>query len=375
MTQWIRKRPHTMKHAGILSSGLIIFAVAAVLIGVTAATAQKSLQQEAASLFEPIPKEPPKMKDNPLTPEKMELGRMLYFEPRLSASQIISCQTCHNVGLAGADLQETSIGHGWQRGPRNAPTTYNSVFNVAQFWDGRAKDLAEQAKGPVQAGVEMNNTPERVVETLKSMPEYVEHFEKAFPDQDDPVNFENMAMAIEAFEATLLTPGAPFDVYLQGDESALTDVQKEGLQLFMDKGCASCHYGVNLGGMGYYPFGVVEAPSEDVRPVDDPGRFEVTNTASDKYVFKSPTLRNVAITQPYFHSGKVWKLQGAVQIMGSSQLGYELDSNESAIITEFLKSLTGNQPEVSHPVLPPSSNETPRPVSNVGEKQSAESKN
>lgn len=365
MIRWIIARPAVRTHISIVSSGLVVLTLAAAVLAGGTAAAQRSLQEQAASLFKPIPEEPPQMESNPLTPEKVELGRMLYFDPRLSASQLISCQTCHNVGLAGADLQETSIGHGWQRGPRNAPTTYNSVFNVAQFWDGRAKDLAEQAKGPVQAAVEMNNTPERVVETLKSMPEYVERFGRAFPDQEDPVTFENMAMAIEAFEATLLTPGAPFDEYLQGDEGALTDTQKEGLQLFMDNGCASCHYGVNLGGMGYYPFGVVEAPSEDVRPANDPGRFEVTNTASDKYVFKSPTLRNVAITQPFFHSGKVWKLQDAVQIMGSSQLGYELDSTEAASITEFLESLTGNQPEVVHPVLPPSTEETPRPIAHV----------
>lgn len=336
--------------------------LAAVLI-TPAAFAQKTLQQEAAAIFSPIPTEPPKIPGNTATPVKVELGRLLYFDPRLSASQLISCQTCHNVGLAGADLQETSIGHGWQKGPRNAPTTFNSVFNVAQFWDGRAKDLAEQAKGPVQAAVEMNNTPERVVATLASIPGYVELFAKAFPGEKSPISFANMAKAIEVFEATLLTPGAPLDLFIAGDESAMTSVQKEGLRAFIDNGCSGCHYGVNLGGMGYYPFGVAEAPGEEIRPADDPGRFEVTNTASDKYVFKSPTLRNVALTQPYFHSGKVWRLQDAVQIMGSSQLGFELERKDAQLVTEFLKALTGRQPEITHPVLPPSTEETPKPVS------------
>jgi len=324
--------------------------------------AAKDLQQKAASLFEPIPSQAPTLKNNPARPEKLKLGKMLYFEPRLSASQLISCQTCHNVGLAGTDLQETSVGHGWQQGPRNAPTVFNAVFNVAQFWDGRAEDLAEQAKGPVQASIEMNNSPKRVIDTLSSIPEYVELFKAAFPNQKDPVSFENVAKAIEVYEATLITPNAPFDQYIKGDSDALTQAEKEGLNVFINKGCSSCHYGVNLGGKGYYPFGVMEKPQEDVRPQKDLGRFEVTNTSSDKYVFKSPLLRNVAITQPYFHSGKVWSLLDAVKIMGSTQLGYTLTDSEAKKVTTFLDTLTGEQPKITHPVLPPSTEQTPKPV-------------
>ena len=318
--------------------------------------------EQARSMFEPVPDTPPVLAGNPASPARVELGKMLYFEPRLSASQVISCNTCHNVGLGGVDLLETSVGHGWQTGPRNSPTVFNAVFNLAQFWDGRAKDLAEQAKGPVQASVEMNNTPERVVATLKSMPEYVSLFAQAFPGEQDPVSFDNMARAIEVFEATLITPNDPFDQYLKGDANAMTADQHEGLALFMDKGCVSCHEGVNLGGTDYFPFGVFEKPAADVLPAGDVGRFEVTNTAGDEYVFKSPSLRNIALTPPYFHSGKVWDLQDAVMIMGSAQLGIELTAEESRLITEFMRALTGDQPRVVHPTLPPNTATTPRPV-------------
>lgn len=340
----------------------ITYSMILVLLGVGVAVGADDLMKRAQGQFDPIPQDPPSIEGNPATEVKVELGRMLYFDPRLSKSQLISCQTCHNVGLAGADLQEVSTGHGWQKGPRNSPTTYNAVFNAAQFWDGRAADLAEQAKGPVQASVEMNNTPEKVIELLESIPEYGEAFKQAFPDQDKPLNFDNVAKAIEVFEATLLTPDAPFDLYLKGEAEALGEKEKQGLQAFMGKGCAACHNGVNLGGQNYFPFGVVEKPGADVMSEDDTGRFKVTNTAEDKYVFRSPALRNVAITQPYFHSGKVWRLQDAVKIMGSAQLGITLAEEEIDSITAFLETLTGEQPEVTHPVLPPSTDQTPKPV-------------
>lgn len=262
---------------------------------------------------------------------------------------MFSCNSCHNLGTGGDDNLETSIGHGWQRGPRNAPTVLNSVLNQAQFWDGRAEDLKAQAKGPVQAGVEMANTPDAVVITLKSMPQYSEWFEQAFPGEADPVTFDNMAKAIEAYEATLITP-APFDAYLNGDENALTADQKEGLALFMGKGCAACHNGVNVGGHGYYPFGVVERPGADILPTTDKGRFAVTKTATDEYVFRASPLRNIALTAPYFHSGKVWDLNQAVAIMGSAQLGQESNDDEVEKITAFLNALTGKMPEVVYPV-------------------------
>ncbi|CAM3639664.1 Cytochrome-c peroxidase [Castellaniella denitrificans] len=236
----------------------------------------------------------------------------------------------------------------------------NALFNGAQFWDGRAADLKEQAKGPVQASVEMNNTPAQVEETLKSLPEYVALFQKAYPKDKDPVNFENMAHAIEAFESTLLTPNSKFDQFLAGADS-LDEIELKGLDLFMSKGCVACHQGINVGGQGYFPFGVVKKPGADILPPDDKGRFTVTNTASDEYVFRAGPLRNIALTAPYFHSGDVWSLEQAVAIMGSSQLGQELNDGEVKAIVSFLHTLTGEQPQVVYPTLPPSTAATPRP--------------
>ncbi|HKL48200.1 MAG TPA: cytochrome c peroxidase, partial [Desulfuromonadales bacterium] len=239
---------------------------------------------------------------------------------------------------------------------------HNAVFNIAQFWDGRAKDLAEQAKGPVQASVEMNNTPEGAVKTLKSMPGYEKAFAAAFPDKEKPVTFDNMARAIEVFEATLITPNAPFDKFLKGDSDALSSRQKEGLSLFMDKGCVACHSGINVGGQGYFPFGVVEKPGAEILPPADKGRYVVTKTASDEYVFRSPPLRNIERTPPYFHSGQVWNLEAAVKVMGSAQLGATLTDQEASQIRAFLVALNGDLPEVTHPLLPERTAETPRPV-------------
>lgn len=322
------------------------------------------LMTKAQETFKPLPSTIPAVKDNQITPAKIDLGKKLFFDTRISASGVFSCNSCHNLATGGDDNLETSIGHGWQKGPRNAPTALNAVLNEAQFWDGRAEDLKAQAKGPVQAGVEMANTPNQVVATLNSMPAYVADFKAAFPDEKDPVSFDNMAKAIEAFEATLITP-APFDAYLNGDENALTAEQKKGLALFIDKGCASCHSGINVGGHGYYPFGVVEKPGGDVLPEGDKGRFSVTKTADDSYVFRAAPLRNIALTAPYFHSGKVWDLKQAVEIMGVSQLGAEINDQEATEIVAFLGSLTGKLPPVTIPELPPETATTPRPTGDV----------
>jgi cytochrome c peroxidase len=207
----------------------------------------------------------------------------------------------------------------------------------------------------------MANEPAQVVATLNSMPEYVERFGRAFPGEADPVTFDNMAKAIEAFEVTLVTPASPFDQFLEGNDGALTEEQKAGLNLFMDKGCAGCHSGVNLGGQDYYPFGLIEKPGAEILPPEDKGRYRVTKTASDEYVFRAAPLRNIALTAPYFHSGKIWDLEQAVAVMGTAQLGAKLTDEESATIAEFLRSLTGEQPQVDYPILPLETAETPRP--------------
>lgn len=340
---------------------LALLAAAFALVPGMALAQNDTLMEDAKTFFEPIPTLVQAPEDNAITREKVELGKMLYFDPRLSSSHLLSCNTCHNVGLGGTDILPTSVGHGWQRGPRNAPTVLNSVFNVAQFWDGRAEDLKAQAKGPMQAAVEMNSTPERVVEVLKSMPAYVDRFGRAFPGEEDPVTFDNVAKAIEAFEVTLVTPASRFDQFLEGNTAALDATEKEGLQLFIDTGCASCHNGVNVGGQDYFPFGVVEQPGSDVLPPDDKGRFAVTETATDEYVFRAVPLRNVALTAPYFHSGQVWDLKQAVGIMGTAQLGAELSEEQIDKIVAFLHTLTGEQPQIEYPILPASTDDTPNP--------------
>lgn len=332
----------------------------AAVVGLGASAQADELREEARDYFEPLPSTMPTLTDNPITPEKIALGKALFFDPRVSASGVFSCNSCHNLGSGGDDGLETSIGHGWQRGPRNSPTVFNAVFNEAQFWDGRAADLAEQAKGPVQAAVEMANTPSRVLAMLNSMPQYVDWFEGAFKGEDDPVTFDNFAKAIEAFEATLITP-SPFDAWLNGDDDALSEQQVAGLSQFLELGCASCHYGVNVGGEGYFPFGLIEKPGADILPSDDKGRFAVTKTADDEYVFRAAPLRNVALTAPYFHSGKVWSLEVAVQVMAESQLGAELTDDQTAQLVAFLESLTGAPPEVTYPLLPRETATTPRP--------------
>lgn len=315
----------------------------------------------ARQVFKPIPHEAPVIKDNPASPGKVELGKMLFFDPRLSKGGIISCYTCHNLTLGGDDNLPTSVGHNWQKGPRNAPTVLNAVFNIAQFWDGRAADLKEQAKGPIQAGVEMANHPPVVVETLKSIPEYVRRFQESFPGEADPVTFDNMARAIEVYEATLITPDSRFDKYLAGDESALNSIERAGLRAFVSKGCMSCHNGVNVGGQAYFPFGVVMKPGAEVLPPGDRGRFEVTKTVSDDYVFRAAPLRNVELTAPYFHAGGVWSLEEAVAVMSSAQLGATLTDQEVDEITAFLKTLTGRQPVTVLPELPVETATTPKP--------------
>jgi cytochrome c peroxidase len=319
------------------------------------------LLARAQALFEPIPLMPPELPGNPAAPAKVALGKMLYFDPRLSASHAISCASCHNLGLGGTDIASTSLGHRSQQGGRNSPTVLNAVFNTAQFWDGRAADLEQQAGGPLVNPVEMASPEKHVAEQLNGIPGYLPAFNAAFPGESDPINLANVRKAIAVFEATLLTPNAPFDRYLRGDSSALSAVEKQGLTLFMEKGCVSCHGGINVGGAMYAPFGLVAKPSARILPLADKGRFAVTKSASDEYVFKVPSLRNIALTPPYFHAGQVWDLREAIEVMGTAQLGSQLTSEEVDKLVALLAALTGEQPKVELPILPPSVATTPRP--------------
>jgi cytochrome c peroxidase len=295
-------------------------------------------------LFQPLPDEVPEPEYNPMTEARVDLGHKLFFEPQLSRTGTISCNTCHVVGAAGVDHIPVAVGERGREGPRNSPTVFNAAFLESQFWDGRAATLEEQAKGPIQAHVEMDLTPEEAVERLRRN-NYLPFFETAFPDDDDPLTFQNLARAIAAFERTLITPGAPLDRYLQGETGALTPLQIEGLELFQASGCLGCHRGPMLGGNGFAAFSHAEGRG-------DPGRYSVTGDPGDRYVFRIAPLRNIAVTYPYFHDGSAETLEDAVSIMGSAQLGRRFNEQEIEALVAFLESLTGEFPVVPFPQLP-----------------------
>ncbi|WP_218016916.1 cytochrome-c peroxidase [Sphingomonas mali] len=316
---------------------------------------------QARELFKPIPINAPELPGNPASAAKVALGKMLYFDPRLSVTHSISCASCHNLGLGGADNSPTSAGFHGERGGRNSPTVFNAVFNFAQFWDGRAKDLEEQAGGPLVNPVEMASPKQHVAEQLAALPRYHDAFALAFPGDPNPVSLANAQKAIAVFEATLITPNAPFDRYLRGDITALDASQKAGLSLFMDKGCTACHAGVNLGGSMYAKFGLVAAPDVKYRPVADKGRSAITGNAADEYFFKVPTLRNIALTAPYYHTGSEQDLAKVVDVMAKVQLGQNLTKIETDQLVAFLNALTGDQPRIEAPQLPASDAKSPPP--------------
>ena len=288
-----------------------------------------------------------------LDEKQVELGKKLFFDPRLSKSGLISCNTCHNLATGGTDGVSAAIGHMWSANPHhlNSPTVYNAVFNAIQMWDGRFPNLEEQAKGPIQAAPEMAAAPELVVNRLKSIPDYVTEFSKAFGSKKDGVTFDNVAKAIAAFEAILVTPSR-FDDFLNGNKTALSAAEQAGLDLFIEKGCVSCHTGMGVGGSMMQPFPVVNdykyASMGDFKGNKD-GEVRV------------PTLRNINRTAPYLHNGAVWSLDEAVKIMGWNQLGITLTDEERSKIATFLRALDGRLPEITYPVLPPSTQATPRP--------------
>lgn len=315
-------------------------------------TASGERPEGVSPLFQPLPPEAPVPDDNPMTEERVDLGHMLFFEPKLSRSGIISCNTCHVVGAAGVDHREVAIGEGGRLGTRNSPTVFNAAFLEAQFWDGRAATLEEQAQGPIQAHVEMDLTPEEAVERLRETG-YEPFFEEAFPGEDDPLTFDNIARAIASFERTLLTPGSDFDDYLAGDTTALTAQQKLGLDIFQTAGCVGCHAGAMLGGDRFAAFSHVEGPT-------DLGLEDVTGQEEDRQFFRVAPLRNVALTAPYFHDGSAATLHEAVSIMGEVQLYRSFDDEEVDALVAYLESLTGEFPLIAHPQLPRSLPPAPR---------------
>lgn len=263
--------------------------------------------------FEPLPES---IIDEQKNAALIKLGKKLYLDPRLSVNDKISCNSCHSLNNFGVDNEATSPGHDGTRGDRNSPTTMNAALHIAQFWDGRAKNVEEQALGPILNPIEMG-MPDKgaVVQKLKEIDEYKKLFAEAFSDEKSPLNFENIGIAIGAFERTLLTPSR-FDDFLKGDEEALSKREKRGLKRFISMGCATCHNGVVIGGNSYKKIGVVK-PYE----TSDLGRYEVTKIESDKRAFKVPSLRNVTKTAPYFHDGSVETLDEAIRLMAKHQLG------------------------------------------------------
>jgi cytochrome c peroxidase len=322
-----------------------------------AAADPRALQERAATVLAALP-ERAENPCNPSTPERVELGKLLYHDVRLSKSQEISCNSCHQLDRFGVDGEATSPGQRGQRGARNSPTVYNAALQFRQFWDGRAADVEEQAQGPVLNPIEMAMPDAAAVEAvLRSIPGYQALFAAAFPEADSPLGFVNMARAIAAFERTLLTPSR-LDHFLVGELGSLNDQEQRGLELFLDVGCTTCHNGVAVGGGSYQKLGLVRPYA-----TEDTGRMEVTGDERDKYFFKVPTLRNVAETGPWFHDGSITSLEEAVQKMGWHQLGRELEPEQIADLVSFLSSLTGTPPAASGaaPVPLPSGPETPAP--------------
>lgn len=307
----------------------------------------------AAPANEPIqPIKAPSVKNKAMT----ELGKKLFFDPRLSKSGFISCNSCHNLSMGGTDNLQTSIGDHWQQGPINAPTVLNSSMNLAQFWDGRAKDLKEQAGGPIANPGEMAFTHELAVDVLRSIPQYRAEFQRVFGSDDIKIGM--VTDAIAAFEEILVTPDSRFDKWLKGDKKALNSTELAGYKLFKEAGCVACHNGTAVGGGSFQKFGLFDSYKTANKAE---GRIAVTKQEADRMNFKVPVLRNVELTYPYFHDGAVWTLEEAVETMGRLQLGRNFGKDEIGKIVAFLKTLTGKQPDFKLPILPPSTDKTPRP--------------
>ena len=327
---------HAIRH------GLLATAFAAAGLG-TSAVATADEFANYRQFFQPIPALAPIPAGNTMTEAKIELGKMLFFEPRISGSGVISCATCHNPALGYTDRIPRATGHDGQVGDRNTPTVLNSGLFGAQFWDGRAASLEEQALGPIEADIEMNMPIDQAVNRLKEFPLYQEKFTAAFGGRD-PIKPENMALAMAAFQRTLMTPNSPLDRYLVGDDNAMSTAQKRGMKSFVDRGCIACHSGPALTDSRFHR---IQVPGST-----DLGRYLVTGNEQDKHAFKTPTLRNVALTYPYFNNGGTATLTEAIQIMGREMLKLELPKREVADLEAFMHALTGDIPQFPVPSLP-----------------------
>ncbi len=312
-------------------------------------------------MFQPLPAAAVAA-DNELTEAKISLGRQLYYDKRFSKNHDISCNSCHNLSKYGTDNAATSSGHKGQHGGRSAPTVYHAALGIAQFWDGRAPTVEEQAKGPVLNPIEMA-MPDKdtVLKVINSMPEYVDSFKKAFPADKDPVNYDNFGKAIGAFERKLLTP-SPWDSFLKGQKDSLNEAEKKGFKEFVSVGCVNCHNGVGVGGHMYQKLGLVK-PWEGLK---DHGRGDITKNDLEKGFFKVPTLRNITETGPYLHDGSVTTLPQMVKLMAEHQLGKSITDEQCGSIVTFLKALKGQLPTdyIKEPTLPASTAATPKPNSN-----------
>lgn len=307
-----------------------------------------------AMALETLPTVAPAPADNPTTPAKVELGKMLYHDPRLSSTGTVSCSSCHNTMLGGEDNRPNSMGVNGQTGGRSAPTVWNAAFNKVQFWDGRAESLEAQAAGPVTNPIEMGmKSWDDVVARLKSIDGYKQAFTEAFGENS--ISKDNATKAIAAYERTLITPNSPYDKYAAGDQSALTEQQVRGMNKAVELGCTACHSGPVFNGEGsFQKFPVNSNPyfQAQYHFNDDKGLAEVTKNEADEHMFKVPTLRNIALTAPYFHNGSVKTLDQAIKVMGKLQLNKDLTKEEIADIEAFLNALTGEFPKQQMPTLP-----------------------
>jgi len=308
---------------------------------VAAADENVAVFDKALKIFKVLPSEAPN-EANPLTEEKVALGKKLYLDKRLSKDNTQSCNTCHNLETYGVDNQPTSAGNNGGKGSRNSPTSFNAALHGTQFWDGRNKDVEEQAGGPILNPVEMEMPDEAaVIARIKADDEYVKMFAAVYPEEENPITYKNITWSIGAFERTLLTP-SPFDAYLSGEKDALTQEQIDGLKVFMDEGCTTCHSGALLGGSLFMKFGLFADywTLTNSNPIDS-GKYVVTHNDADLFVFKTPSLRNIEKTYPYFHDGSVNDLGEAVKIMAKTEVGNDLTDEQTKSIVAFLGSLTG----------------------------------